>query len=306
MVDDELLGSAKALYATALPDFIAGRTERVRELRAAGHDDVARRVTAFKKPSAGAHAVNRLIREQPDLADDVAELGGRLRAAQAEGAAAKELRALDQERRALVNRARDVASRADSGATAATLDHVEQTIWAAVLDARAAAIVLAGVLVRPLSPGGFGEVDTDGASAVPVEAAPEPTPSRRRAAARTPDDDDQAEDSRAADEREAREAEAARVRAEAEQAVSDAQDAHRSAQQAVERATKEADRAVRRRADLEQERDDLRERLAAAEESLRAAKTEITARSAALRDAEKQRRHAAAEVDRSVERLDRL
>ena len=302
MTDDELRESAQVLYATALPAFIAARNERVRALRAAGHETVARQVAAFKKPSAGADAVNRLIRHDQQLGDDIAELGVRLRAAQAAAPVAAELRALDQERRALVNRARDEARRADDGATAATLDHVEQTVWAAVVDAHAAAIVLAGVLVRPLSPGGFGEVDTDGASAVPVDSAQEasrPAP-RRRVAAK----DDRAEDDRAAAERAAKEA--ARARQEAEQALSDAQDVHRSAQQAVKKATQEADGALQGRSDLEQARDDLREQLAGIEQALRESTAQITARSAALRDAEKQRRRAAAEVDRSVERLDRL
>ena len=303
MTDDELRESAQVLYATALPAFIAARNERVRALRAAGHETVARQVAAFKKPSAGADAVNRLIRHDQQLGDDIAELGVRLRAAQAAAPVAAELRALDQERRALVNRARDEARRADDGATAATLDHVEQTVWAAVVDAHAAAIVLAGVLVRPLSPGGFGEVDTEGASAVPVAAAPEaarPAPRRRRVAA----EDGRTDEDRAASDRAAKEAQ--RARQEAERALSDAQDVHRTAQQAVEEATQEADQALQQRTDLEQTRDALRDQLAEVEQALRESTSHIAARSAALRDAEKQRRHAAAEVDRSVERLDRL
>jgi hypothetical protein len=271
MADDELRESAQTLYATALPQFIAARNERVRQLRAAGDDAVARQVAAFKKPSAGADAVNRLV--LPD----------------------------DQERRALVNRARDEARRADDGATAATLDHVEQTVWAAVLDARAAAIVLAGVLVRPLSPGGFGEVDTDGASAVPVEAAPD-APPRRKEGGATKDDPSQGDRAEAARARKL----AAQARKEAERALSDAQEAHHTAQRAVKEATREAEEAAQRRTDLEQERDDLRQRLVEVEESLRESASQVTARSAALRDAETQRRRAAAEVDRSVERLDRL
>jgi hypothetical protein len=301
MADDELRESAQTLYATALPQFIAARNERVRQLRAAGDDAVARQVAAFKKPSAGADAVNRLVRQDQQLADDIAELGGRLRAAQAAAPVAAELRALDQERRALVNRARDEARRADDGATAATLDHVEQTVWAAVLDARAAAIVLAGVLVRPLSPGGFGEVDTDGASAVPVEAAPD-APPRRQAGGATKDDPSQGDRAEAARARKL----AAQARKEAERALSDAQEAHHTAQRAVKEATREAEEAAQRRTDLEQERDDLRQRLVEVEESLRESASQVTARSAALRDAETQRRRAAAEVDRSVERLDRL
>ncbi|MET0446887.1 MAG: hypothetical protein ABW004_00720, partial [Aeromicrobium sp.] len=179
MVDDSLLwDTARDLYATPLPEFIAARNERVQALRKDGHDRVAREVAAFRKPSAGAEAVNRLIRDDEQLADDVAELGARLRAAQADPVATQ-LRALDQERRALVVRARSAARELDDALTTATLDHVEQTVWAALVDAQAAAVVLAGVLVRPLSPGGFGEVDTTDASAVDVEAAKAPPRPRR-------------------------------------------------------------------------------------------------------------------------------
>ncbi|MET0766349.1 MAG: hypothetical protein ABWY50_01770, partial [Aeromicrobium sp.] len=182
MADDALLAdTARDLYARPLAEFIAARTESVRALRKDGHDAVAAQVTGFKKPSAGADAVNRLVRHDQQLADDIVELGRRLRAAQAEPVAA-ELRALDQERRALVARARSAAQGLGDSPTEATLQHVEQTVWAALVDEVAAAAVLTGALVRPLSPGGFGEVDTTDASAVPVDATREPIARPRRAA----------------------------------------------------------------------------------------------------------------------------
>ncbi|MET0930811.1 MAG: hypothetical protein ABWX74_14925 [Aeromicrobium sp.] len=299
MADDALLrDTAHDLYATPLPEFIAARNERVRTLRKDGHGSVADVVAALKKPSAGADAVNRLIRDDGQLADDIAELGERLRAAQADPVA-KELRALDQERRALVVRARSAARELDGALTGATLDHVEQTVWAALVDAQAAAVVLAGVLIRPLSPGGFGEVDTTGASAVRVEAPGEAPRRPRRTSpgkARPPEKDDRAEAARAKEE-------ARRARKEAEAALAEAQDANGRAQDELAAATRSAEEAVQRRDDLEEERDDLRARLTAVEQSLRDAKAEVTGTTSALRDAERKRRAAAADVDRAVDRL---
>jgi hypothetical protein len=305
MADDSLLtDAARDLYGGPVSDFIAARNARVKDLKKDGHGAAATAVAAFKKPSAGADAVNRLIRADGDLADDIADLGRRLRAAQS-ASEAGELRALDQERRALVVRARSAARELDDSLTAATLDHVEQTVWAAVVDATAAAIVLAGALVRPLSPGGFGEVDTKDASAVAVEAEPEETAPRRRPAKRTSSRPAATPGADAAEEKRARAA-AERARVEAEDAVATAQEASRAAQDAVEAATKDADEARRQRTDLEQERDELRERLAEVEQALRDSKTEITERAAALRDAERHRRSTAAAVDRAVQRLDQL
>lgn len=298
MADDSLLwDSARDLYATPLPEFIGARNERARALRADGHDPVARQVAAFKKASAGADAVNRLIRHDDQLVDDIEELGARLRAAQADPVAT-ELRSLDQERRALVVRARSAARRLDGTLTAASLDHVEQTVWAALVDAQAAAAVLAGVLIRPLSPGGFGEVDTTDASAVPVEASQEapPRPKRARNAGKPAEKDDAAEVARA-------KKEAERARKEAEAALAAAQEVNGRAQDELAAATRSADEAVERRDDLEEERDDLRARLTAVEQSLREAKTQVTETTAALHDAERRRRAAAADVDRAVERL---
>lgn len=302
MVDEELLRSAALdLYAAPPAAFIAARNERGKVLRGDGHSDVAKLVAAFKKPSAGADAVNRLVRQDDELVQAVIELGARLRSAQADPVAG-ELRALDQERRALVARARAAAERDDDSATAATLDHVEQTVWAAVVDATAAAVVLAGALVRPLSPGGFGEVDVEGASAVPVDAVREevvrPERSKPRPTA--------AKKGRSADHAEVERArkEAERARREAEDALAEAQDAARVAQQELETATAAAEQAVERRDDLEEERDDLRSRLTAVEKALRESKGQVSETSAAVRDAEQRRRTTAAAVDRAVQRLD--
>jgi hypothetical protein len=299
MADDSLLAdTARDLYARPLAEFIAARNERVRSLRKDGHEDVAKQVAGFKKPSAGADAVNRLMRRDDQLADDVVELGGRLRAAQAQPVAS-ELRALDQERRALVAAARAAAEESGDKLTEATLQHVEQTVWAALVDEIAAAAVLTGALVRPLSPGGFGEVDTTDASAVPVDTTRSPRPRPKRAAGA----------GKAAREKgpsqKQRDQERERERKRAERALGEAQDASRRAQDELEEAQRSADAAVERRADLERERDDLRARLAEVEQAVRDSKATIDETRTAVRRAERQRRDTAAEVDRALDDLDR-
>jgi hypothetical protein len=289
MADDALLlRTAQELYALPLAEFTPSRNTRAAELRQAGQADEARVVGAFKKPSAGAHAVNQLIGHDDGLPREIADLGPRLRAAQATADAAG-LRELDRERRALVNRARDAARKHLKGATAATLNDVEQTVWAALVDTHAATIVRAGVLVRALSPGGFGEVDTDGASPVPLEAQAEDIPPRRRAKPADPGATQKA-DKKAVEE--------------AKAALAVAQDEARAAQQELDEASRSADEAAARHGDLEDERDDLRDRLTAVEKGLREAKADIAESRTALRQAERKRRAASAEVDRAVRRVD--
>ncbi|MRJ76187.1 hypothetical protein GEV29_06530 [Aeromicrobium sp. SMF47] len=293
---------ARRLYALPRADFIPARNAEARELK--GSDgDLARAVATWGKPTAAADLVNRLVRARADLVDEVGELGRRLRSAQRRSEAA-ELRGLDQERRALVGRAVDaaraVAEDGDSHATDATLRDVEQTVWAAVVDAGAFAAFRAGVLVRPMAPGGFGEVDVSASSALPVEAdesaedtAPVPPRARPAAAQKTepPRPPSPTPEQLAARRKARKDLDAA------------AQDLA-AAQQASEEAARLAEESEHRAEDLQRERDELRERLAdlerEARESVRLAKEQ----QAALRTAERERRTAVARHERAQRRLE--
>jgi hypothetical protein len=278
--------SARALYALPAAEFIAARTTRAKELKQAGHLDEAALVGRFKKPSAGAAAVNRLMAHDSQLAEEIAELGSRLRTAQTTADAA-DLRALDRERRELLTRARDAARASDPQATSATLTDVEQTVWAALVDAQAAGHVLAASLIRALSPGGFGEVDTSGASAIDADPHPDkPTPPRRRT--RTSETQD-------------RRAQALR---QAQEALALAQEEHRRAQDELEAATRSAAEATRQHDELAAERDELRVRLEEVGEALRAARATAKTTTDGVRDAERRRRLAAAQVDRALRQAD--
>ncbi|WP_456695619.1 hypothetical protein [Aeromicrobium sp. P5_D10] len=290
MAGDSLLWDvARSLYAAAPPDFVDARNQQVRELKKSGDDDAARQVAAFKKPTAAAALVNRVVRNVPDLTDEVVDLGTRLRTAQTDAAT---LRDLGRERRELVARwvtaAGEEAVRSGKAATAATLRDVEQTVWAAIIDPRAAAIVQAGVLVRALSAGGFSEVDVAGASALDVQVPTQTAPPAHRAAQRPTGPT-------------AAQVEALR-RAEVE--LEEAQDSARTIQRELEQAVKDSETAQAAHAELKEQRERLREELADVERRLAIALRDDADRRAGLKTAERRRRSAAAAVDRALRRVD--
>lgn len=190
MDDQELARIANALYALPLDEFVAARTAAAKEA-AGGGEGLPAAVRALPKPSVAAWAVNMLAAHQPDVLDQLTELGGRMRAAQSSLDAAG-MRELGRERRTLLATAVDAAcsvaeqhGRRISGAVATA---VEQTLRAVTADEGAAAAVHRGRLLQVLSADGVDSVDLDGAVAVPGEvaaprsAAPIPAESRQPAA----------------------------------------------------------------------------------------------------------------------------
>jgi hypothetical protein len=281
--------SARRLYGTPPSAFVAARDAEVRRLREAGHPQVAQQVKALRRPSVAAALVDAVVRQHAELVDQVVEVGGRLRAASGDAdAGPAEHRALDDDRRSVVRRCVQAASEVSdawgSAATSASLREVEQTFWAAAVDAGALAAVRAGCLVQTLSPSGFGAVDTDGASAVAVtveDDAPRRHPRRRAPAARP---------------------EPARD----EQALHRARSALREAEHALGETEDEAAAIARRAAEAEQqaarletELTDLRRRLASVEHDLRDAAAEKRRTAAERQAAERRRRAASGVVDRA-------
>ena len=289
---------AVALRLHALPttEFVSARDDEARSLRATGEVDAAARVKALRRPSAAAGLVNALVRDDTSLVEELRQVGRRLRPAQ-QTADPAELRALDRERRALVSRcvdaAADLARRSGQSATAATLREIEQTFWAALVDAGAFAAVAAGALRRSLAPNGFGPVDLDDASAVAVDVEADPVASRRPAARRRDSRDEAVTDPPAArrDAESARALGAARhVLEEAEAALSAAEDAER---QAAERATAAGEEVET----LKRELADLRRQLTSTEAALREAARADRAGTTAQQAAQRSRREAARAVE---------
>jgi hypothetical protein len=300
----QLWDAARTIYAAPLPDFISVRKQQALELKQAGDAETAQQVAAFKKPSAAADLVNRLVRQEPDLIEEIDDLGARLRAAAGE-ADAGAVRELDRERRDLVGRcvaaARDHARRDGKSATDATLRDVEQTVWAAIIDARAGATVRAGVLVKGLSAGGFSEVEVDGASALDVEAPPQSARPARRRVAKAPKASTASKTQKMSETTRTATKTARRA---LERELGSAQAQAKKRQDDLERAAHAAEAARAEQTRLEERRDQLKAELADVEHDLRTVRRDVSDRRADLKTAERHRRSAASAVDQALRAVD--
>ncbi|GLY72685.1 hypothetical protein [Actinoallomurus iriomotensis] len=233
--------AADELYGVLPSEFTATRKRLAGELP---RDD-ARRLTAMRRPTVPAWAVNLLVRD--DAVGPVLELGERMRAAWSEGG---DLTALDRERASLVEdlvrRARTLADEAGRPLSDAFADEVDETLRAAIADPSAADAVRAGRLDHPLRHTGFGPF---GAAAPPARPKPPPRPAKK-----TREDEDAA---RAERERKDRERRAERAR--------DAERKAEEAERSLAEWTSTLEEARGRLADAERELDDLRERVRDAE-----------------------------------------
>jgi len=220
--------AADELYGVLPTEFTATRKRLAGELpRAEG-----RRLTALRRPTVPAWAVNLLVRD--DAAGPLLDLGERMRAAWSGGG---DPTSLDRERATLVadlvRRARELAAGAGRPLSDAFADEVEETLRAAIADPAAAGAVRAGRLDHPLRHAGFG----------PFVAGP---PSGRARADSRPAPKPAGKITKKAHEERKREEREKRVRA----------------------AEKQAEEAGRLLADWESERDEARRRLAEADERL--------------------------------------
>jgi hypothetical protein len=188
MDEESLAGIANRLYAAPLDGFIAARTAAAKE--ASGQDkELGAAVRGLAKPSVGAWAVNMLAVHDPDVLDELAGLGLRMRTAQA-SLDAKALRDLARERRTMlasaVEAARTVVERQGRALSDTIAGDVEETLRALTADEGAAAAVRSGRLLKTLSADGVSAADLDGAVAVPgalpAAASPAPPPDVDKAA----------------------------------------------------------------------------------------------------------------------------
>ena len=287
----DLVDVARELYALAPDEFTATRNQRAAEARSDGQKDLAAGIRALRKPSIGAWAVNLLVREQAEEIDQVLELGRTLRAAQADldGDA---LRTLSGQRRALVaalgTQAASLAKAAGHRISEAAVSEVEQTLGAALADARAAAALKTARLTRALDSVGLEAVDLTDAVGAPEEGLL---------------------DAVAEVEIEHGEAPPARIRPskraldEARRAAADAARRAEDAAAELEAVGARIDRAARRRHELVADLDDLKSEVAALEGRISAADREAghleRERDKAERSAEKAR----AAAERAQERL---
>lgn len=177
----DLIEVAQELYGLAPGEFTDARNERAKQLRTTDRG-LSAAVGALPKPATAAWVLNMLVRHEAALVDQVVELGVSLRAAQ-ESLAGEELRELNRQRRRLTaavsTQARDLARRLGVRVTDAVADQVEESLRAAMTDVSAAAALRTGLLVKPLSATGLGELDVTSLVAVPsaVGSASSPTAS---------------------------------------------------------------------------------------------------------------------------------
>jgi hypothetical protein len=143
--------AADRLYGVAPSEFTATRKRLAGELS----QEDARRLTALRRPTVSAWAVNRLVRD--GAVAPLLELGERMREAWSSGGDVSEP---ERERGALVERilrrGRELAEEAGRPLNEAQSREVEDTLRAAIADPKAAEAVRAGRLEHPLSHAGFG------------------------------------------------------------------------------------------------------------------------------------------------------
>lgn len=148
--------AVRRLYALPPDEFVEARNDAAGQ---AGSRDEADRIRKLRRPTVSAWAVNLLAADAPGDLDTLAELGERLRAAQAEMRGA-DLRELSAERNrtvaALVRRASELADEAGHPLAAAAQREVETTLDAAVADPDSAEAVRAGTLTKALAYSGTG------------------------------------------------------------------------------------------------------------------------------------------------------
>jgi hypothetical protein len=263
--------AAGELYGTVPERFVAARNALAAGVRRDGDRDLAARIAALPKPSAGAWAVNALVRDKAAQLGRIADLGDRYRDAERQADRAA-LIDLNRERKTLLGdltaRAHAIADDVDHELTAKASDELAQTLRAGITDAVAAAAILSGRLVSALSADGVDAVDVQRA----VAGAPAPKPARAKDSAGAAD---RAAERRAA-ERASIAAEKAWKKAEAERAklaarattvereVGDLEDELRALEARLDEARERAERVASELSEAE---------LAEAETAERAART---------------------------------
>lgn len=158
------------LYALMPDAFTEARNQRAAAATKGGDKELGKALRTLPKPSAGAWLVNMLTLHRPELISEVLELGAVLREAQTD-MDQQQLRQLSGERQRLLRsaarEARSLAEELGRPVSAAVGAEVEQTLWAAMTDADAAAAAASGQLVRALEANGWEPVQLEGAVADP-------------------------------------------------------------------------------------------------------------------------------------------
>jgi len=262
MAEDDL-SDLDALYAAKLQDFTPLRAKLAAAAKKRGDTEAAKKITAARKPTTAAHAVNVLVLNDASVSQRLTDLGERLRAAHA-GMDGSRIRELTAEQRRLIDElARTAFKESQLNPTAALRDDVTTTLQAAIADPEVAARL--GRLTKAEQWSGFGEFGDTAIVFKPTggrKAKSEPKPQAEQSP-ETRDDQD-VEDRRKRQQARAALAAAERAKAEADDALKELQ----------------SDLATARL-----RRDDARRRLQDAESALTAAEDAYEQAKQASRDA---------------------
>ncbi|MFY9934581.1 MAG: hypothetical protein WAK82_41915 [Streptosporangiaceae bacterium] len=171
---DLLAEATSELYERDPEDFTTRRATFAAQAREAGESDVAKKISALRKPTRSAWVVNHLVRADPDVTGRLADLSGELQqAVSADGARIRELTAA---RAKLVDDLTQQALKAARLASppAALREEVTATLDAAIADPEVAGRL--GSLVRAERYAGFGPVAPGAAPPPPAKKTAKSTP----------------------------------------------------------------------------------------------------------------------------------
>ncbi|WP_076262120.1 hypothetical protein [Intrasporangium flavum] len=164
-----LRAAVEELYAETPSRFTARRSELAAQAKDAGDKQLAAAVTALRKPTVAAWAVNHFVRTCRDEVDELRSFAELLREAQ-RTLDADQLRVLGRERSrrvdAVADRVAEEAASAGQRVGGGVAVEVRDTLTALIADEDAEASVLTGALVKALSYSGFGSVDLEDALAL--------------------------------------------------------------------------------------------------------------------------------------------
>ncbi|MGY2082191.1 hypothetical protein [Blastococcus sp. SYSU DS0539] len=286
---------ADELYEVPPEEFVAVRTARQDDAKAAGDKVLAKAIGALPKPSTAAWVCNLLVRAHRAEIEGLVELGDLLRAAQHE-LAGEELKALDVQRRqlltALTRQARALAAGRGHAVSTAVATQVEETLRAAMSDPEAGEALSSGRLSTPMSYSGMGELTGRPTLRLVPPPRPAAKPERRPAkrAERSKADEESAADRRrreqeerrrAAEEKRQRELAAART------VVDEATATAEEAESALEEHRQEVEELAARRAELQERVEALADQLADAERAAAEAATALKREERRLAGAER-------------------
>ena len=228
------------LYSLPPEEFTAARNALAKELRVSGDKAAAAEIATLRRPSAGAHALNRVAREQPDLVEAALDAGIALREASeaATSGDASGVRAATAAERA-ASQAVAKAAKAHLGARGDELvPALLATLRAGALDDDVAEQLRTGTLSREHEQAGFGfGLDAGDGAVAPRRATKPSTKAAAKPKLRAVPDLPEPDPEQAAREK----AERAEARAAERQRKKD----HKAADQRAHRLEREAERLAK-------------------------------------------------------------